>query len=359
MNHQITWQQAVARLQENNLPFASFALQNDITLLISQHGGRIFGPFLSPESESIFWMNPAWADPAAFRRFLDSGDWNQGGDRVWIAPEIQFNIQDRTDFWGSYELPAQMDPGQYRLDQPAPDRWRLRMGLTLTAYNLASGQKQLSLERIIRPVADPLRHLPGYESLLAGVRFAGYEQAITLAETQADRIMSEAWSLVQLNPGGELLIPASPQVEYSDYFEPVDDSYQAFDGHHIRLKITGDRRYKVGYQAAHTFGRLAYCNQLAGEQAYLVVRNFFNNPAAPYIEEPPDQPGRRGRSIHVYNDGGGFGGFGELECNGQTIGGSTGRSVSVDQMVLWLYVGPPEQIQAIALHLIGARPSTS
>jgi hypothetical protein len=83
------------------------------------------------------------------------------------------------------------------------------------------------------------------------------------------------------------------------------------------------------------------------------VRSFFNNPSAPYAEEPSHSPGRRGHSIHIYNDDGNLGGFGELECNAQTIGGATGRSSSTDQVVLWLYVGSSNKVKEIALHLLG------
>jgi hypothetical protein len=298
-------------------------------------------------------VNHAFAHPDAFNEFLDSGAWNQGGDRIWIAPEIQYNVRDRADFWGSIHLPEQMDPGQYTLSQPQPDHWRLSQEVGLEAYNLASGHKQLSLARTIRRVADPLRHVSAYRELMNGVLFAGYEQSVSLSESTLDDIMSEAWSVIQLNPGGLLLIPASPHAEFSDYFEPIDAGLQSIYPSHLRLKITGDRRYKVGYKAAHVFGRLAYFNHLGDGQAYLIVRNFFNNPSAPYIEEPPDLPGCRGHSIHVYNDGGDFGGFGELECNGQTIGGATGHSSSTDQFILWLYVGTPDRLRRLTPHLIG------
>jgi hypothetical protein len=230
---------------------------------------------------------------------------------------------------------------------------RLAQQITLEANNLASGQKELHVEKLAAPVEDPLRHLSGYEALLEGVTYAGYQQVVTLTETEADDIVSESWNLVQLNPGGQLLIPASPQVEYSDYFEPVDGNYQQIQANHIRVNITGDRRFKVGYKAAQIFGRLAYFNQLDKGQAYLLVRNFFNNPASIYAEEPAGQPGRRGHSIHVYNDDGALGGFGELEVNGQTIGGDTGRSSNTDQYVLWLYVGPMEKVKQLIPHLLG------
>ncbi len=206
---------------------------------------------------------------------------------------------------------------------------------------------------MIRPAADPLRKLDCYDDLVKDVLFAGYEQVITIREEEADDKVTEVWSLIQLNPGGVLLIPASPRVEYSDYYEPIDESLQTIYPDHVRLKITGDRRYKVGYRAAQVFGRLGYYNQLEDGRAYLAVRNFFNNPTVPYGEEPAGAPGRQGHSIHVYNDDGNFGGFGEMEVNGQTIGGETGNSSVTDHLVLWFYVGAEEQVKEVAVHLLG------
>jgi hypothetical protein len=246
-----------------------------------------------------------------------------------------------------------VDPGRYQLDQSQAGQVVLTQDMTLKAHNVTTGQKELALRRLVRPAADPLRKLSGYDSLLSDTVFAGYEQVVTLSEAQADHIHSEAWSLIQINPGGVLLIPASPRVEYSDYYEPMDEKVQTIYPDHVRLQITGDRRYKVGYKAAHVFGRLGYYNHLDDGRAYLAVRNFFVNPTVPYAEEPADLPGQQGHSIHVYNDDGAFGGFGELEVNCQTIGGETGNSSSTDHLLLWLYVGPPEQVQEIGVHLLG------
>ena len=349
----VTHDQVLERLEENNLPYGVLPLQNGLSIVITQRGGRILGPYLSQKSEGFFWMSDVWSRPESFREFLKSGNWNLGGDRVWIAPEIQYGVRDRTDYWGTAHQPEEIDPGHYALEKAGPSQWRLAQDMTLSAYNLASGQKQLHLERLIRPVADSLSNVGAYSALIDGVLFAGYEQVVTLTEGQLDDIVSEAWSLIQLNPGGELLIPASPPVEITDYYTPIDESLYSRHPNHLRLKVTGRRQYKVGLKAAHTFGRLGYFNHLADGRAYLVVRNYFNNPSVPYCEEPDSRVGCRGHSIHVYNDGGQFGGFGELEANLQTIGGETGRSASTDALVLWLYVGASDRVKAIALHLLG------
>jgi hypothetical protein len=359
MNHHITDRIIIQRLEENGIAYGVLALENGATILITQRGGRVFGPFLAKNSASLYWVNPAFADPGAFKATLASGEWNLGGERVWIAPEVQFNVRDRTDFWNTLHFPPAMDPGTYRLEQVAAGAWRLSQDLALQAYNLADGIKTLHLENVIRPVQNPLRNTDRFAEIMDGIIYTGYEQVLTLRENRADGIVSEVWNLLQLNPGGVMVVPASPRVEYSDYFEPVDAAHQVITANHVRLRITGEQRFKVGYKAAYLTGRLAYFNRLDAGRSYLLVRNFFNNPSAGYAEEPAGRPGRSGHSVHVYNDGGGFGGFGELECMGQTIGGSTGRVASTDQMVLWLYVGDPVKLREIAVHLVGVDPQGS
>ncbi len=349
----LTLSAMTARLDAAGLPYGVMDLQNRIKLLLVERGGRVFGPFLDDDSAGLYWVNPVWQDPAALAQFLARNEWNVGGERVWVAPEVQYLVTDRTDFWGSLHFPPQMDPGTWALTKAKPDEWQLRQALTLAAHNLATGSKDLVMERLLRPVADPLTNSQQYTALLDGVHYAGYEQVVTLTEGQHDAIMSQAWILIQLNPGGQLFVPCATDLEITDYNEPVDAAHCTRHSHWTSFQITGQRRYKVGLRAVQTFGRLAYFNQLDAEHAYLLVRNYFNNPSSPYVEEPAHLPGVRGDSIHIYNDGGMFGGFGELETQGQTIGGSTGLSSTSGQQVLWLYVGAPAKLAAIARQLLG------
>jgi hypothetical protein len=349
----ITDTQIIQRLRENNLRYVRFELQNGVFLIVAERGGRVLGPFTQPGTEGIYWLNPLWADAGAFTQAIRAGEWNLGGERVWIAPEIQYIVQDRRDFWGSIHLPAQMDPGCFRLSRPAENMVTLENELTLTAYNLAAGEKSLRLRFSLHPIDNPLRCLPDFTSLMSGVTYGGYEQVVTLAEEKTTSVQSESWNLVQLNPGGTLFIQSGPQMNYHDYFEPVDSAHQQIGPHGVSVRITGQRRFKTGYSALHVTGRVTYINSLADGNAYLLVRNFYNNPSAPYIEEPPHLPGAHGDSIHVYNDGGAYGGYGEVEVHGQTIGGATGRSASTDAFGLWLYVGEPVRLARITAHLSG------
>jgi hypothetical protein len=353
MNNHITYRQLIDRLRENHLHYGVLPLQNNVQIVISERSGRVLGPFLDEDSESIFWTRGAFATPDHFTAFIDAGGVDLGGERLWIAPEIQYHIQDRYNFDNTYRLPQEVDPGHYELSQCGPQQWCLSQAITLQAYNIAAGPKRLQIERLFDPVPDPLRGLSRYPELVDGVRFAGYEQTVTLAETVTDNITSQSWVLIQVNPGGVVLIPFTAAVEVTDYYEPVDEPLQTIHDRHVRLTITGQRRYKTGYKAAPLTGRLGYYNRLDDERAYLLVRNFFNNPSTIYNEEPVERPGFFGDSVHVYNDSGALGGYGELECAGQTIGGVSGKLRMTDEFLMWLYVGTPGKLNAISQILLG------
>jgi hypothetical protein len=164
MDNKISYRTLISRLEENNLPYGVLPLQNGIRAVITQRGGRIY-PFLDEESPCLFWVNSAFVEPKAFKDFLDSGHWNLGGDRIWIAPEVQYSISDRNDFSGSFHLQEQMDPGHYQLE-PAPNgSWHLHQDFKMDAHILAFGSKELYIDRLIHKVEDPLRTLDDYQSL--------------------------------------------------------------------------------------------------------------------------------------------------------------------------------------------------
>lgn len=352
MNNHITLPQVVSRLEENCLRYARVPLQAGASIVVMERGGRVLGPFLDEGAESTLWLHAAWGDAGRFACLLADGEWNVGGQRTWIAPEIQFGVRDRSDFWGTLHVPEQVDPGAYALEVLPSGECRLSQELNLEAYNLAAGRKRLRLEKTVRLVADPLRGTTEHTGRMAGVRFAGFELVIRLTDLEPNRIAAESWDSLQINPGGAVLVPASPYVEPVEYYEPSGELCRMTNGH-VRLAITGARRYKVGLKAAHVFGRAGYLHETAPGHGYLLIRNFFNNPSAPYVEEPAHLPGGWGQSIHVYNDDGAFGGFGELESQGQAIGGDTGRGASDDQFVLWLYEGPVPALREISLGLLG------
>jgi hypothetical protein len=109
-------------------------------------------------------------------------------------------------------------------------------------------------------------------------------------------------------------------------------------------------------RAPHLTGRVGFLKSFSSGDAQLIVRNFLIDPSSEYVEEPAGHRGCRGLAVHVYNDGGVFGGFGELECNGRTVGGAADPS-GTDDFGFWLFNGPEGRIRQIAAVLLGPAPA--
>ena len=326
------------------------------TVLVSAFGGRIFGPFF--EGRRLSWVSPLFEDEQGFRKAIDGGAWNLGGDRIWLAPELRYNVRDRKRFLESYDLQRVVDPGAYRLELlPAPqsDHCRLEQVMEPLAYD-GPGAKKLGLERLIQPAADPLRDVAGYERIRGHLAYCGYEQTVTLIDLQPDGRESQSWSITQVPPGGEIMVPVLPGAEYQDHLEPMDAEHLQLHPHHLRVRVKGDRLFKIELKAAHHFGRFGYYRRLGPGQAGLLVKLFFNNPSAAYVMEAPRRPGVRGYSLDIYHDDGGMGGFAEIECHGRPVGYPGGDAHSTDPFLTWAYRGEEAAVREACAQLLGVSP---
>lgn len=342
----------LSRLREQNLEFRELHLSETHSVIITAYGGRIFGPFQGDDGPSLFWLNDGFRDSSSFAALLEQG-LPLGGERIWISPEIQYGVTNRNDFWGSLFVPESVDPGNYTLHVGGGEAVRLSQEMDLEAYNLGRGHKKLQLDRTVQPTGDPLRHLSDYEELRRDVDFAGYRHTLHLRDLNPNHIRSESWSLVQINPGGTILIPTLSRPEHRNYFNPAPSELVTIGEREFRAEITGQNQYKVGIKCTNTIGRIAYLLNLGGERYALIVRSFYNNPALPYTDEPPEEPREAGFSMHIYNDDGRFGGFGELENMGCTVGGSAGQTESRDLFELWVYYAGLSRLRGVARQLLG------
>lgn len=346
----LTLSQVRAALDANKLPYLTLALPDGCTLLVMQRGARIYGPFL-PTGESLCWINPAFASADTLREFLERGEWNAGGERIWIAPEIQFNVPERERFWETHHVQSQMDPAKYTQKQTAAGI-TLHSTMALHAYNLAQGTVLLDVDHLIRlQPRNPLYNLRDVGALMDGVTYAGWSRRVDLERLAGDGIGAEAWCLLQLLPDGTLYIPTTAQdTEVATYFGDVlPDALTPVDGA-FRIQLTGRQQYKTGYAAVNMTGRMAYLYPLGDNNGALLVRSYFNDPSNPYSEEPPDAPGRNGYSVHVYNGDGSYGINGEMEANGRNV--SVDGAVS-DTFTLWLYRGSLDKLKSIGRVLLG------
>ncbi|HOV65015.1 MAG TPA: hypothetical protein PLG43_14175 [Spirochaetia bacterium] len=373
---------AERRFEETGLRYATLEMGQDGKLVVLERGGRIF-PFIAAdggEYRSILWANPAFGDSQSFEALLKAGEWNLGGERLWIAPEMQYAIKDRKRLEESYELPKAMDPGSYRLSEESKATAKrsqdynernavlLSASFELHAYNLASGTKLLETERRIKAAPNPLRELAAYRALMEGLSYAGYEHYITLTDLGSrpdspSDAWSETWTIMQLHQGGTLTIPLYGSPEYSWYYEPQDPSVFRISEAKAELDLAGGIKFKVGFKAPCISGRAGYLMPWIGDadSRCLIVRNFYCNPSGTYREEPFTREGDRGYPFHVYNADGSFGCFGELECNGQAVGptckpeasGTIDESTSFDRMVTWIFTGSLVKVLRVRKVLLG------
>lgn len=346
-----SYRTVVQRPNEHAIDHRTIVLQDSSLLLVSQRGARVYRPFRSEYDASENWMPNAFNDPDQFSSLINSGHWNVGGERVWIGPEIQYMIPVRSDYWGSYHPPESMDPGVHTLEGDEQE-CVLTFRSALEGYNLGSGRVDLNIRITIAPAAHPLRFTRAYANGLQTVRFSGYTERVELRWAGGAALLSESWNLAQVRPGGRVLIPATPLAEVTDYYEESSSLVGAISGA-VSAEVTGDRRYKVGIKAPHVHGRAGYFRDQSEGEASLLVRSFANDPSSVYSEEPDFSADTLGDSMHVYNDDGGLGGFGEIEARGRTIGGSTGRQASVDEFTSWWFFGTPAKLDQVAQHLLG------
>ncbi|NMR19212.1 DUF6786 family protein [Cellulomonas fimi] len=353
----VTYLTVVKRLDAQGIPHHTLRLADGSLLLVSQRGARIYGPFRSESDTSANWIPSAFADPQQFAALIASGHWNVGGERLWIGPEIQYMIPDRSDYWGSYDLPSAMDPGEHTLTGNE-DECVLTRRSVLTAYSLSTGQVDIDLTITVRPAQHPLRFTRAFAEGLGDVQFAGYTQRVAIRQGGDSSAVSESWNLAQVRPGGQVIIPATAHPEVTDYYEPAGELLALVPGA-VTARITGDQRYKIGVKAAHVHGRAGYFRIDDQGRGALLVRNVGNDPSSIYAEEPDFAVGLLGDSLHVYNDDGGLGGFGEVEARGRTIAGGTGRRESVDEFTSWWFFGTAEELRQIAQHLLGVDPGVA
>ena len=320
-------------------------------VIVSEHGGHIFGPFSDTCPEGLFWIPEAIHDKKQYRKLVEDKVWNIGGDRVWIAPEIQFNITDRSHFRETLNTPKTIDPGSYRMTREG-ERIHLSMELDLESYNTVTGTLHADLHRMIHRAENPLRRMPGYDQWMEGLSYCGIEEVIDLKVSSGQEIYAESWDLLQIRPKGTLFIPMYQPHRGTDHYEPAAD-HETVVQNGVCLRITGDSRYKIAYRSAVLTGRFGYLADSDTDSSVLIIICYPNNPSAMYSEEPPLIEGDTGYSIHVYNDDGNSGGFAEMECNLLTIGNPTGIDHATDRLTKWIFTGRKDRLRSVAQLLLG------
>ena len=349
MNNHITFRQAKKMLDSQHLAYEILDLGRDWKAILTQYSGRLLGPFKGEDGESVLWVNAAMKDEASFKAFVDGRQLHLGGERFWINPELRFFCKAPELFDATYTVQDALDPGHYAISREG--EWaKISQQVALNALDTGE-QKRFDVEVRYAPAGNPLTWVKALKEL--DVDYCGYTQEIDLRDLSMETdIPLEPWSLTQVNPeGGRVVTPFFGPFEFLDYYDPVEDMQRVKAGY-AECDTTGDRKYKVAYRSASTFGRMGFVKPMNGGW-HLMVRNYYNDPSLPYLSEPWGDLGNRGCSTYYYNDDLSNGGFAEFENGGVTVGPGTGREHSTSISTTWYFFGGQEAIGQIMRNLLG------
>jgi hypothetical protein len=162
------------------------------------------------------------------------------------------------------------------------------------------------------------------------------------------------WNLLQLPPGGEMLVPlysgATPQRCFGD----IPAESLTIENHLLRVKVDFGGSHKIALKAASVCGRAGYAYG-HGNRWALVIRNFFVNPSGEYIDVQRHDPDDYGYAFQMCRvDEPQYGSFCEMEYHAPAIGAFPDPTRSEDTSQVWAFRGEREAIDAIAHKLLGA-----
>jgi hypothetical protein len=323
-------------------------------VLILPYGGRILGVFAPGSDENFLWTNSVLNSVESARAYYASDDWqNSGGDRTWLAPELDFFFPKFPDIdIAGYWQPRGLDPGNYALTK-TDQEVKLTNRLNIDAFR-SRKRVELEITKSIAAAPNPLRY--DAQARSGAVEYAGHTLLTSLKILNAgpDAVpLVGLWSLTQMPHQGELFVPTYSKTEPRVYFGLVDTPADevAVNDRLVRFKMRAAGEHKIGIRAAVTTGRIGYIYPTENRHA-LIVRNFSVNPSGEYADVPWTEPEDRGYSTQACSVNSRWGMFSEMEYHVPAIGGSTGLRHVEDRSQLWAFRGSREDIIKIARALL-------
>jgi len=338
-------------LKQVGKPTRVYQSPDGTRVLVLPYGGRALGLFSPRSRENFYWTHPALESVETARAFYASNQWhNSGGDRTWLAPEVDLFFPDYPKLDRYFQQRA-LDPGNYRIVE-MENGFQLVNRLTV---RLARVQRNVTLRisKSFGPAPNPLRH--EREVDLSDVEYAGYTQTTALELVGQSRTIPAKiglWNLVQMPHGGELLIPTYCRSKPRLVMGTIPPEDLLVDEHMVRYRMRQRGEHKISLRAVAACGRVGYLYRSAN-QWRLIIRQFAVNPSGEYVDVPWNDPDDCGYSTQACNVNSGLGQFSELEYHIPAIGGDTDRFQCQDEAQVWAFRGPRRQIAGICRRLVG------
>jgi hypothetical protein len=334
-----------ATLASADKPTEAWNSPDGSVALVLPYGGRVLALFTPGSEQNFFWTHPALGTADLARDFYTSLQWhNSGGDRTWLAPEVDFffpNFPNLEPYW----QPREFDPGNYHLVRANDSlEWTNRF-----TYKLSRSQQivDLVISKRLTPALNPLLGSVGH------LDYAGYSLHTSLAfgDGKPAPVAVGLWSLLQLPHGGEMFFPTFSKASVTTFFGEIDPADLSLAPNLVRYRMQTSGEQKLGIQVPAAIGRAGYLYAQAGEWC-LVVRNFLVNPSGRYVDAPWGDPAKIGFAIEACNVDSHLGSFSELEYHSPAIGGPGGERACEDASQLWAFRGQRAHILEAARTLI-------
>ncbi len=322
-------------------------------LLALPSAGRVLALYPPGADENFIWTHPALVSASSAADFFRRGGWrNVGGDRTWLAPEIDLFIGDLERPVETYAVPVDLDPGQWRSDGGVRGlRFRNESSVRLRSSGRAV---RFAMTKEVRPAANPLRDRK------TGLAYAGYEQA-TVLELDTDlngaaSVCLGVWNLLQLPKPGRMIVPTYHLTEPRTVFGQVPPGDLALGERALVWEMPdGGGNVKLSVKASALTGRAGYLYRANDPAASwnLVIRNFDLNLSGEYVDALWSDPARTGYGFQACAVNEGAESFNELEYHAPAAvsAGEPGRAF--DRSQVWAFRGGFADIAEAARVLLG------
>ena len=338
--------QILTRAGKRAVPVAS---SDGSRLLVLPENGRLLGLFPADGEANFLWTNPALADAGSAKTYFARSGWpNPGGDRTWLAPEIESFIGDPARPFETYIVPPALDPGNWELISATAAEVNLENRTRLHLFR-PDREVGVRLSKKFGPVVNPL-------SDCADLQYAGYS-LVTLLEVElrpGAQVRLGIWNLLQLPQPGAMLIPTRSSTQPQVFFGPVTAGELTVERSLVRWNMGppgGDA--KIGIKAQPLTDRAGYLHETATPGIWdLVVRQFAVDPAGDYADVLWSN-GEAGWTFQACCVRNGAERFNELEYHVPAATAVSGRNVSRDESSVWAFRGGFEEISEAMRVLLG------
>ncbi|HBF35097.1 TPA: hypothetical protein DDW35_11105 [Candidatus Sumerlaeota bacterium] len=371
-------------LEQQKVKTVTFEYADGGAVVVTQRGARILGVFPSGEGRS---SNAMWVNPHIEALFSGvATDWDgqgeggMGGGRFWVSPEQNYYYNKDAKTFDGWFCQLPMDPGTYEVTDCSATSVTYRNQFDLHDYLTGSDLKNLSVERSISPLANPLLNTPVWSALKDKV---GYVGVATTDDLQLPATSDKAptlcpWTLVQVPTalgGGPstVIVPTAKQAQPLGYFGEIPADRLRVFPNYVQYKIDAQLVTKLGILpediAPQGNIRIAYLRAVGNAdddsacatpcckwQLVVLESDSVARDQKDVIDPAKVDPAGPKGAIQSYNSGStGSAKFGEIEVQHLPVTLTNGVYQTVVNNRLYAFQGAKADVLAIAENLLGLK----